>query len=73
MTGTQMLCDECKADVRPGEKYRHVTVKTTGQRIVGINIVLVGKVKHERGDMDFDMCGDACLLKHISRLLNQGV
>lgn len=74
MQGPTVVCDECNATIPPGGKFRDTCVEFVHQKVVGIRIGVRHELKMMPGETArFELCGDACLLKHISRLLNQGV
>ena len=74
MQGQTVVCDECNATIPPGGKYRQTCVEMNYQKITGLRIGVNKEIEmNGRETAHFDLCGDACLLKHISRLLNQGV
>lgn len=63
-------CDECGRDMRR-ESFRQTVVDYVGEKVTGIHIGVDRPVLREgRNQAHFELCGDACLLKHISRLLN---
>ena len=72
MQGPTVICDECNETIPPGAKFRQTEVEFVHQKIRSI-VIRMNLSVDQKEVKQFDLCGDRCLLKHISRLLNQGV
>lgn len=74
MQGPTVTCDECNSTIPTGANFRETTVEIVHQKITGIRIGVAREIEMKGTESaHFDLCGDRCLLKHISRLLSQGV